>query len=245
MKGLQRKENECQILVVDNIAAIVSEEREKTDLDDEPQQSAEARLITEFQKKMWHAFGNSYNDTLNLTTVLLLNQVRANRGKRSPYERDWKVGGAHAIKHGKLIDVTMSRGNRIWVTKTGKETRKKPEGGRLIGKDVKWSIDKGKAGCHEGGFGEVPYYFSQGFNVYSDLIVTASRHDIVKIKTTKAKNKKEEEFYFILNEAGKELESGEGGLVDLQERALLDKDFFNQIYESTMRKAEVIYLHKL
>ena len=238
------RENQCQIITIDNVAAVVSDEREKTDLDDEPQQSAEARLITEFQKKLWHAFGNSYDGKLNLTTVLLLNQVRANRAKRSAFDREWKVGGAHAIRHGKLIDVTLTKGHRIWVTPTGKETRKKGKNCRLVGKDVKWQIDKGKAGCHEGGAGELPYYFSQGFNIYFDLVVTAKRYGIINIKTTK-KNGKEQEFYFILDEAGKELENGEGGLMELQERALLDKDFFNQIYESTMRRAEVVYIHKL
>ena len=238
------RENQCQIITIDNVAAIVSDEREKTDLDDEPQQSAEARLITEFQKKLWHALGNSYDGKLNLTTVLLLNQVRANRNKRSSFDREWKVGGAHAIRHGKLIDVTLTKGNRIWVTPTGKETRKKGKNCRLVGKDVRWQIDKGKAGCHEGGSGEIPYSFSQGFNIYLDLIVTAKSHGIINLKTTK-KGNKEQEFYFILDEAGKELEHGEGGLMELQERALLDNDFFNQIYDSTMRKAEVVYIHKL
>jgi hypothetical protein len=238
------RENHCQIIVVDSIAAVVSHEREKTDLDDEPQQSAEARLITEFQKKLWHGFGNSYDGTLNLTTMIFINQVRANRTRRSSFDREWKVGGAYAIRHGKLVDVTLKPGSRIWCTPAGKESRKKQSGSTLIGKDIGWIIEKGKAGCHEGPQGELTYYFRHGFNIYKDLVVTAIAHDIIKIKTTKRENK-ESPRYYILSSDGDEIESGDGDMEELQERALLDMDFFEDIYWSVMRKAEVKCVHRL
>jgi len=236
------RENQCQVIVVDSVAAIVSDEREKTDLDDEPQQSAEARLVTEFQKKLWHAYGNSYDGKLNLTTMIIINQVRGNRAKRSSFDREWRVGGAYAIRHGKLVDITLMAGTKIWLTPTGKETRKRKDGYKPIGKDVRWIIEKGKAGCHEGPYGEIPYYFAHGFNIYGDLITTAMNHDIIHIRQSK---KTETVTYYIYSDSGDQLESGTGDFSDLQERALLDQDFFDAIYWSIMRKADVKCIHTL
>lgn len=239
------RENRCQVIVVDSVAAVVSHEREKTDLDDEPQQSAEARLITEFQKKLWHGFGNSYDDELNLTTMLIINQVRAKRNRRSMFDRAWDVGGAYAVKHGKLIDIWLKPGNRIWRTPTGKESRKKSENYVLVGKDVGWMVEKGKAGCHEGPSGEIPYYFRHGFDIYHDLIVTAMDHDIIKIKTSKKKGEKEKSRFYVFTDQGDEFDRGDGGLDELKEQALLDREFFDFIYWTVMRKADIQCVHSL
>lgn len=239
------RENRCQLVIVDSVAAVVSQAREDTDLDDEPQQSAEARLISEFQKKLWHGFGNSYDNELNLTTMILINQVRAKRNRRSMFDREWDVGGAYAVRHGKLIDLWLMPGARIWRTKTGKEARKKAEGYTLIGKDMRWEISKGKAGCHEGPSGEIAYYFRHGFNIYRDLIVTAMDHEIIKIKTTKKKGEQDTSRFYLFDDKGVEYDRGDGGIDELQEQALMDRDFFEFIYWSVMRKAEVKCVHQL
>lgn len=82
------------------------------------------------------------------TTIIGIRQVRANM-KGGLYSRAWKVGGSHALKHGKLVDITLRQGEYI------KEKSK-----IKVGKEVHWEITKGKAGVHEGGQGSYKYYFN-------------------------------------------------------------------------------------
>lgn len=234
------QDNRCQIIVIDSLAALVSKAREDTDLDDEPQQSAEARLATEFQKKLWAAYCNPENGDINLTTVLAINQVRANRKKRSPFDSDWVVPGAYAIRHGKLVDVVVKHGQGIFVTPTGKETAKGDKANEKIGKQMKWQIAKGKAGCHEGPSGEVPYYFSWGYNVYKDLLVTARALGTLVVKT---KNKQEK--YALLDQEDNVLEEGEGGVEELSEWVSANPEVFESIYWLIMRRAGLSCIHKI
>lgn len=156
-------DNRCQVIVLDSIASVVSRYRVETDMDDEPRQSANAWLLSEFQRMCWHHFANPSRGSMNTTSLIVINQVRANRNRRSAFDREWTVGGPWAIKHGKLLDVTINRGIRIPADSS------KP----IEGKWVKWEVVKGKAGCHEGGKGEVAYYFKHGFDVYQDVVSTA------------------------------------------------------------------------
>lgn len=83
----------------------------------------------------------------NETTIIGIRQVRANM-KGGMYAREYKVGGAWALKHGKLIDIQIRPGE-ILKTKDVK-----------IGKEIKWELTKGKAGTHEGKTGSFRYYFN-------------------------------------------------------------------------------------
>lgn len=156
-------DNRCQVIVLDSIASVVSKYRVETEMDGEPRQSANAWLLSEFQRMCWHHFANPSRGSMNTTSMIVINQVRANRNKRSAFDREWTVGGPWAIKHGKLLDVTLMRGGRIPA-----DSKKPPKG-----KWVRWEVTKGKAGCHEGGKGEVAYYFKNGFDIYQDLVSTA------------------------------------------------------------------------
>jgi len=241
------QDNRCQIVVIDSLAALVSKARDETDLDDEPQQSAEARLATEFQKKLWSAYCNPENGDINLTTVLAINQVKANRAKRSPFDSDWVVAGAYAIKHGKLVDVWVKYGQGIYMTPAGNETAKSDSKNTKIGKQMRWQIAKGKAGCHEGPSGEVPYYFSWGFNVYYDLIITARSYGVIKIKGTKdSKTKKiKDPKFFMYDQDDEVINQGDGGMEELVEMVGNDSSIFDAIYWLTMRRAGVTCVHKI
>lgn len=230
------RENKFQVIILDSIAAVVSTSREDTDLDDEPQQSAEARLVTEFQKKLWHAYGNTLDGQMNLTTLIVINQVRANRAKRSAFEREWKVGGAYAIRHGKLVDVWLTSGSKIWLSPSGKETMKKEKGYNLIGKHINWAIEKGKAGCHEGPSGEIQYYFKHGFNIYSDLINTAKAVEVLFVKRGG---------WTLTDEHGEVILEGQGESEELESKALVDDKFFDLIYQLALRKRGIQCVYDL
>lgn len=82
----------------------------------------------------------------NETTIIGIRQVRANM-KGGLYAREYKVGGAWALKHGKLIDIQIRPGEIL----KAKDVK--------IGKEIKWELTKGKAGTHEGKTGSFRYYF--------------------------------------------------------------------------------------
>jgi RecA/RadA recombinase len=82
----------------------------------------------------------------NETTVIGIRQARANLSA-GMYGRPWKTGGAFALKHGKLIDIGLRKGQFL---KDGKVK---------IGKEVIWELTKGKAGTHEGPTGPFQYFF--------------------------------------------------------------------------------------
>lgn len=87
----------------------------------------------------------------NETTTIGIRQVRANmnpgRGKfKGP---EYKVGGAWALKHGKLVDIQLRPGDRIMS----------PDGKTKIGKEINYELTKGKAGTHEGKKGTIRYFF--------------------------------------------------------------------------------------
>jgi len=209
--------NVCQLIVVDSMAAITTKYRIDTDMDHDPRQMATAWLVSQFQQLCWHYYANPDTDELNWTTLIVLNQARAKKKRtNSIKERDWEISGAHAFRHGKLLDLMLTNGDRIDV-----------------------DGPKGKAGCHEGGRGELAYYFAHGFDRYSDLVSTARRNGMV-VKSGRT---------YDLITADKEvlaegLTYGTGG-VELARTFRKDPDLFQKTYLACLEAAEVSCLHKL
>lgn len=218
--------NNCQLIVVDSIAAAVSKYRVDTPLDEEPKQSSEAAMLSEFQRLCWHAFSNPLYGRLNFTTMIVINQVRANRGARGTFAREWKVGGPYAIKHGKLLDITLKPGKRI------------PEkGAPKVGKIVGWEISKGKAGCHEGPSGELNYYYKSGFDRYVDLVNCCKSMDIIQQRGR---------YYEIIDADGEVLKDKiSGGAEAVVNMVYEDEEMFDKLYYACLQKADVSCLHKL
>lgn len=107
----------------------------------------------------------------NETSVIGIRQVRANLHKANMRSREWKVGGAWALKHGKLIDIQLRPGE-ILYTKDGKTK---------IGKEINFEITKGKAGTHEGKVGAFKYYFDPpGIDIDTDFLNYCTAKGIIK-----------------------------------------------------------------
>lgn len=225
-------DNQCQLVVLDSIASVVSHYRVDTDLNEEPRQAATAWLLTEFQRMLWHHFGNPAYGSMNMTTMLIINQVRANRNKRGPFDREWVSQGAYAIRHGKLLDITMAPGRRI----PEKPTKSKPR----VGKWVRWEVTKGKAGCHEGGKGEIPYYFAHGFDTYADVVVTANSLDLLP-KNGNGRDLIRKSSGEVIHE---KLPWGKEGKALIRE-VYTNPDLFEDMYYACLEAAEVSCLHRL
>lgn len=91
----------------------------------------------------------------NETTIIGIRQVRANLYKTNMRQREWKVGGAWALKHGKLIDIQLRPGEVLYY----KDSKDSENSRTKIGKELVYEITKGKAGTHEGKVGSFRYYF--------------------------------------------------------------------------------------
>lgn len=221
--------NSCQIIVLDSIASVVSKYRVETDMEDEPKQSASAFLLSEFQRLCWHHFANPARGGMNMTSLVVINQVRANRNRRSAFDREWTVGGPYAIKHGKLLDVMLMRGKRIPL-----DTKKSAEG-----KWVRWEVTKGKAGCHEGGRGEVGYYFKHGFDVYQDVVSTADSMGLL-VRSGLRRDLVKPDGEVVLQD----LPWGERG-ASLIKEVYKEPDLYETMYYTCLESAGVSCLHKL
>lgn len=224
-------QNYCQIIVVDSIAAVTTRYRMNTSLDKEPKQAATAFMLSEFMKKAYPYFTSPKRGTLNLTTLVMTNQVRAKRamGKGKRVGKAWEDASPRAIRHGKLLDITLSPGD--WIK----------EGSKQVGKGARWRVTKGKAGCHEGGSGELRYLFANGFDMAADLFVTAGRLGLI-VHESKAKTST------LIDENGEVLLSdgpwGPFG-ADLRDLFFCNEDIYWQLYYACLKKAEVSCLHKL
>jgi len=172
--------NVYQIIAVDSISVLqASAEAALDTLADNPQQAANAALLTRFMQR-YHPLTLGLNDELVETTAIFTAQVRANRRKTelpsymAKWEKDWATtGGAHAMKHGKLIDA------QIWSEGKDKEATGPDKSKRVVGKTIKWNLVKGKAGTHDNISGEYTYRYSAPGDHIPSLITTGIQYGVV------------------------------------------------------------------
>lgn len=111
----------------------------------------------------------------NETTIIGLRQVRANMNKMGMHSREYKTTGAYALRHGKMIDIQLRRGENILFKD------------KKIGKEITWELTKGKAGTHEGLTGTYSYYFNPPeIDVAADLQNYCNSNDIITYGGPKA-----------------------------------------------------------
>jgi recombination protein RecA len=149
------RHGEIHIGVIDSLAMLVPEAEAAKDIDEKAQIGARASLQTKFMNKLHNCINSSK------TLLIGLNQVRAPIGYTGRYVPQYKLSEAFSVKHGLA--------GRIEVT-SGKKILSKDE--IQIGKEIRWSITKGKAGFHEGPAGILDFYFDSGIDVMADLFET-------------------------------------------------------------------------
>lgn len=219
--------NKFQLIIIDSMASLLTDVQDETDLEDNPQQSSEAALITRFCQKYWGRAGRSFSaeERANWTTVITTYQVRANRST-AKYKKAWSVGGAYALRHAKAIDIVLEQGDRYPAD------RSKPQ----VGKDVKWTIAKGKAGCHEGLQGVVRYYFDDGYDVCKDLTVAAQSCGIL-VRAGRYWRHVESSTKNVINEFS-------GGMSAVVQELRADSNLFSRMYKDVMREMGVACVYR-
>lgn len=216
--------NQFQLIVIDSLGAISAKPLLDTELGKDARRGAIALVQTMFQHRLWNALANPAEGCgeSNFTTILALNQVRANQHMSSNPQiakRQKKViaADANAIKHGKLIDIELVSGAPI------------RRGSIKVGKMVNGEVIKGKAGCHEGPKFEIPYYFASGWDVTTDLVINLKKEGMIIDRKTKVD---------VVDHHGEVLiaDAPHGqNLMDFRD-ILFDQDIYWKLYLACMRK---------
>lgn len=163
------------IIGLDSVNGLLPEALASKDLDDADKIAAHATLMTRFLVRYVPLARNL--DRSNETTLVFIQQVRANPAKKSAQPhiaqrmKDWGITGSWAEKHFKLIHVMVSSGKRIERQVNKVKT--------VVGKELMWDIAKGKAGTHDNIQGSVPFYYEGGIDDMSSAIVTGTRLGVI------------------------------------------------------------------
>lgn len=143
------KQNDFQIVGVDSITRISPKTELEKDLDEQSKMAAKANLKNRF-------FDNYHNivtdwEHPNYTTLLMLGQARANMNVGG-YGRAWKPAEDWSGRHGYQISLLVFDGENI---RKGKDKETK-----IVGKWMKWDVEKGKGGTHDGITGSIQRMYS-------------------------------------------------------------------------------------
>jgi hypothetical protein len=146
---LENVGNECQLIILESLGALLTPDQDEKDVGDRVY-GGSAGIVTTFVAKLNPLLIMPRSDGSQAeTTLLAINQARANidGGARGPKTKP--ASGAWAFKHAQLASIELRRGDTLWAD--GNHTRQ-------LGKEVRWSLTKGKAGCHDGLKGQYNYY---------------------------------------------------------------------------------------
>jgi recombination protein RecA len=175
----QVESNLYQVVLIDSFGALLTtqEAEDKEGLEGKHYGGASG-VITQFMHRL-HAALNlpDKNGRPNTTTVLGINQYRENLKASGPYANPLQIAGGRALKHGKLVDVLLEKGAKIWVGPKNAQA--------CVGREVRWSIIKGKAGCHDGPKGDYRFYYGDygygfGADVYHNLLLAGVQAGIIE-----------------------------------------------------------------
>jgi len=217
--------NKCQIVVINSIGSLQTEAKEALDSFEEfARQASEATLINSFIPKLAMTMNNDRNGR-NETALFIVNQMRSKRDAapvrgRPVTERDKYEPGSKswALKHGKAIELSLHKGPKHMDAVTD----------LVAGRVVRWSVDKGKLGTHDGLTGEYNFFYDGGVDVVEDLIIACRKYGI--IEGTSWITYEHEEWGFKVN--GKDA---------LRMKIQENPDLYDHLRLECFRRAEVIY----
>lgn len=227
--------NGCQLVGVNSLGFFETNAKaEKESLSDNPQQRSEAQVLTRFITRLSNIMNqmvmNSDTGELeaNETSVVLVNQVRAKdqlpqvRGRPMVDKDKYRSASeAWALKHGKVIELFMHKGTKIYDEKNKV----------YLGKEVQWEITKGKLGLHEGARGSFQFFYDTGVDKELDLVETAK--DLGVLEGDSWLTFKSGKYDLRLN-----------GAKQFRNALLNDRALFRYLRKKCFAKAEIIYRHK-
>lgn len=160
--------NIFSVIGVDSVSSLMPARDADKDMNEEVARAARALMM----QKFWEKYVPHVNKGVNTTSLLFIQQVRANN---SSYGKDWTITGGEATKHYKLIDIAIFPGSQIRRQFNGVQ--------HTVGKEIKFETIKGKAGTHDNIRGQYNFYYSEfmagNVDIYGDLLAYAMQHGLV------------------------------------------------------------------
>jgi RecA/RadA recombinase len=187
VKGLKR--GIFQLVVIDSLGALLTAAVDEGSVGDS-HYAGPSRIVTQFQNKIYPLFTMDRPDgTMLETTLIGINQMRANVGGGRFDDKNKPGMGAWAWKHGQLINLRLEKGRKIY------SGEKKAE--NFVGHMVRWDTVKGKAGTHDGKIGSYGYWHFPkmmpvfwkdvqetcygGPGIFEDLVETAVTLGVIEV----------------------------------------------------------------
>ncbi len=206
--------NKFKVVIINELGSGETKDNVKKDLNDNVKMATWASLMSEFIKKFFTVIRvPDENGNPNMTTVFMINPVRANIDPFS-YEKFSQPGG-FALKHAKAVDLHLIPGRQV------------KKGDMKVGKEINWKVSKGKHGISEGAEGTYRFLFNQGVDIVSDLVHTAKL-----VGTVKAAR-----YSYVLGKDGVKLaEKIEGGIESVIEVVRAVPEIEDELREETLRR---------
>jgi hypothetical protein len=174
-----------QLVIIESLGAFLTPQQEEKDTG-ERTVAGPAMMVTTFQNKVYPLFMMDREDGSVLeTTIIGVNQARANVGGGPRAPKTQAAMGAFSWKHGQLLSVELRKSVGI-----------KGANNTVIGREVGWKLTKGKAGTHDGITGAYNYFhmkrmepvfwsdiqttFFGGVDEIRDLAETVVDNDVVE-----------------------------------------------------------------
>lgn len=164
--------SDFDIIGIDSWGAVLTKVAQEADMDARIPGGA-ALINTMFVNKIAGLFAVPQGGKMNYTSVLGVNQYRekiGNKNMRAGDMTNMSVQGGNALKHLKLLSIYLDSA-ALWKEIKGKNKR--------IGKKVKWTIFKGKAGCHDGAAGEFNLIYGKGLDIVGANVMSAFTRGLI------------------------------------------------------------------
>jgi recombination protein RecA len=137
------------VIVIDSFGSLLTDEDEDKMMEDAVKVGGASAVNTRFARKMNAAFAPDEKGRPNMTCVIGINQVRDNMDRANKYSPKTKETGGWALKHARWVGIELSHGGKL----------RKGQKGPVIGKTIRWTITKQKAGGHEGASGTYDFIY--------------------------------------------------------------------------------------
>lgn len=195
----------CGIIGLDSMTMVMPSGEAVKDMDDDRSNvRARAQLLTDFQTRVHFTLTKMGEN--NQSTLVLIDQVRANTEKAnlSPhmqkYAKAYKYSDIYAARHGSMMTIMLTEGEK-------KRSECRADKGTVLGKQLKWSFEKGSKGTHNHITGEVYYDFKGKVDLQRSVVITGIQQGIIYEKGSSL---------FVRDAAGKPiLDDIKGGVDEL------------------------------
>lgn len=164
--------NRFHVVLLDSLAAMETDAESEKTLE-ELTRGGKAKVLSMFFRKL---------SAINYdTSVILINQLLDNMDAQNMYAKKYVIPGGRALRHASALTLVLSSGERYKETvKWGGDKKE-----IMFGKDINFIVDKGKAGCHDGGKGSYTFYNGEmgrpfGFDTTMDLLMCAVYYNVIE-----------------------------------------------------------------